>query len=124
RAGRAVRKVALVARLAEAGSWRRALTLREPTAERDRLLAALAPRLRELPSPAGALAVELVELTEWTGQQLELIPASGVKRRERLREGLRQARASAGAEAVSAVVEVAPWSRIPERRALLLPRDA
>jgi len=41
-----------------------------------------------------------------------------------LKEGLRQARASAGTGAVCTVVEVAPWSRIPERRALLVPRDA
>jgi hypothetical protein len=40
-----------------------------------------------------------------------------------LKEGLRQARASAGSGAVCTVVEVAPWSRIPERRALLVPRD-
>ena len=40
-----------------------------------------------------------------------------------LREGLRQVRASAGGGAVGAVVEVAPWSRIPETRALVVPRD-
>ena len=31
-------------------------------------------------------------------------------------------RASAGAGAVASVVEVAPWSRIPEQRALLVPQ--
>ena len=41
----------------------------------------------------------------------------------RLREGLRQVRASAGAGAVCAVVEVAPWSRIPEARAIIVPRE-
>ena len=41
----------------------------------------------------------------------------------RLREGLRQVRASAGGGAVGGVVEVAPWSRIPEARALVVPRD-
>jgi hypothetical protein len=40
-----------------------------------------------------------------------------------LKEGLRQARAAAGVEAVCTVVEVAPWSRIPETRAILVPRD-
>jgi hypothetical protein len=43
--------------------------------------------------------------------------------RDRLREGLRQVRASVGVGGVSTVVEVAPWSRIPEARALLVPRD-
>jgi hypothetical protein len=41
----------------------------------------------------------------------------------RLRDGLRQVRAAVGAGGVSTVVEVAPWSRIPEARALLVPRD-
>jgi hypothetical protein len=41
----------------------------------------------------------------------------------RLREGLRQVRASTGTGSVCAVVEVAPWSRIPETRALVVPRD-
>jgi hypothetical protein len=70
-----------------------------------------------------AIGLELVELAEWTGQQLELVRPEGSRARSRLKEGLRQARASAGSGAVCTVVEVAPWSRIPERRALLVPRD-
>jgi hypothetical protein len=41
----------------------------------------------------------------------------------RLREGLRQVRAAVGVGGVSTIVEVAPWSRLPEARALLVPRD-
>lgn len=123
RAGRAARKVALSARLVGGGSWRRTLTLREPTAERGRLRAALGPKLAELPAPALELKLELVELGESTGQQLELVRPEGSELRGRLKEGLRQARASAGTGAVCTVVEVAPWSRIPEQRALLVPRD-
>ncbi len=41
----------------------------------------------------------------------------------RLREGLRQVRASTGSGSVCSVVEVAPWSRIPEARALVVPKD-
>jgi hypothetical protein len=40
-----------------------------------------------------------------------------------LSEGLRQVRASTGSGSVASVVEVAPWSRIPEARALFVPRD-
>jgi protein ImuB len=123
RADRAVRKLALSARLVGGGSWRRSLTLREPSAEKERLRVALATKLAELPAPVTAIELELVELAEWTGQQLELVRPEGSRARSRLREGLRQARASAGAGAVCTVVEVAPWSRIPERRALLVPRD-
>ncbi len=123
RADRAVRKVVLSARLVGGGSWRRSLTLREPTAEKERLRVALGPKLAELPAPVTAIGLELVELAEWTGQQLELVRPEGASAGARLKEGLRQARASAGAGAVCTVVEVAPWSRIPERRALLVPRD-
>jgi hypothetical protein len=41
----------------------------------------------------------------------------------RLTEGLRQVKAAVGAGGISMVVEVAPWSRIPEARALLVPRE-
>ena len=79
--------------------------------------------LAELPAPVLALGLELVTLTESTGHQLALVQPEGDERRSRLREGLRQVRASAGAGAVAGIVEVAPWSRIPEQRALLVPRD-
>ena len=144
RRDRFVRKVALGARLAGAGSfvgeadearpgdraprarwggsWRRTLTLREPSADPDRIRVALSPRLAELPAPVVELRLELVELTEPTGHQLELL-AAGAEDRARLRNGLRQVRASTGSGSVCTVVEVAPWSRVPESRALLVPKD-
>jgi protein ImuB len=123
RAGRAPRQLALSAKLVGGGSWRSSLTLREPTAEPDRLRLALAPRLAELPAPTAELRLELGELTESAGTQGELVRPRGSRLRERLREGLRQVRAAAGIDAVCTVVEVAPWSRIPESRAILVPRD-
>ena len=123
REGRFVRKAAVAARLVGGGSWRRTITLRDPTAERDRIRAALAPKLAELPAPILSLTLELVELTEQTGQQLELLRAAGAELDVRLKEGLRQVRASTGTGSVNTVVEVAPWSRIPEARALFVPRD-
>ena len=123
RAGRPPRKLALWARLVGGASWRRTVTLREPTADVARLRAALGPKLAELPAPALKLRLEVVELAEHSGEQLELVRAEGEVLRGRLREGLRQVRAAVGAGGVSTVVEVAPWSRIPETRALLVPRD-
>src|SRR3954471_15326736 len=122
RRDRFIRKVALSARLVGGGSWRRTVTRREPTADRDRIRAALAPKLAELPAPVVKLRLELVALTEPDGQQLELL-AAGAEDRRRLREGLRQVRASTGSGSVCTVVEVAPWSRIPESRAVFVPRD-
>jgi protein ImuB len=123
RAGRFVRKLALSARLVGGGSWRRSATLRDPTTELDRIKAALGPKLADLPAPVVELRLELVELTEHDGEQLELLPAAGGELDVRLREGLRQVRASTGSGSVNQVVEVAPWSRIPEARALFVPRD-
>jgi protein ImuB len=123
RADRFVRKLALSARLVGGGSWRRSVTLRDATTEPDRVKAALAPKLAELPAPVVELRLEFVELTAHDGQQLELLPAAGGELDVRLREGLRQVRASTGSGSVNQVVEVAPWSRIPETRALFVPRD-
>jgi protein ImuB len=123
RAGRPFRKLALNARLVDGGSWRRVATLRDATAEVPRLRAALGPKLQELPAPLVELRLEAVELAEHTGQQLALVEPAGAEATSRLREGLRQVRASTGTGSVCAVVEVAPWSRVPEARALVVPRD-
>jgi protein ImuB len=123
RAGRFARKLALSARLVGGGSWRRTVTLRDSTAEPDRLKAALGPKLTELPAPVVELRLEFVELTEHDGDQLQLLPAAGGELDLRLREGLRQVRASTGTGSVNQVVEVAPWSRIPETRSVFVPRD-
>jgi protein ImuB len=123
RGGRLPRRVAVSARLVGGGSWRRTATLREPTAEPERLRQVLAPKLAELPAPAVELRLELGELSESVGTQSELVRQRGSRLRSRLKEGLRQARAAVGVGAVSTIVEVAPWSRIPETRAILVPRD-
>jgi nucleotidyltransferase/DNA polymerase involved in DNA repair len=123
RAGRPFRKVAIAARLVGGGSWRRTVTLRDATAERSRLRAALGPKLVELPGPAVELRLEAVQLAEHAGTQLALVEPAGSELGGRLREGLRQVKASTGTGSVCAVVEVAPWSRIPEARALVVPRD-
>ena len=123
RGDRFIRKVALSARLVGGASWRRTLTFRDPAAEPDRLRIALGPKLNDLPAPVLALRLELTELTESRGQQLELVKPDGAELQTKLKEGLRQVKASTGGGAVASVVEVAPWSRIPEARALFVPRD-
>src|SRR3954465_11203099 len=123
RADRFIRKIALSAKLVGGGSWRRSVTLRDATTESARLKAALVPKLADRPAPVLELRLELVELSEHDGQQLELLPAAGGELDVRLRGGLRQVRAGTGSGSVNQVVEVAPWSRIPEARALFVPRD-
>ena len=123
RGGRALRKVALAGRLVGGGSWRRTVTIRDATADPARLRTALAPKLADLPAPAVMLRLEALVLAESVGRQLELVRAEGDDLRAHLSEGLRQVRAGTGSGSVCTVVEVAPWSRLPEQRALLVPRD-
>src|SRR3954447_556546 len=123
RGGRALRKVALAGRLVGGGSWRRTVTLRDATADPARLRAAIGPKLSELPAPAVMLRLEALVLAESVGNQLELVRPEGDELRAHLSEGLRQVRAGTGSGSVCTVVEVAPWSRLPEQRALLVPRD-
>ena len=99
------------------------MTLRDATAELRRLRVALGPKLQELPAPVVELRLEVVQLAEHTGMQLALVEPAGEEANVRLREGLKQVRASTGSGSVCTVVEVAPWSRIPETRALVVPRE-
>ena len=82
-----------------------------------------APEARGSDRARRRLRLELGELADSVGTQTELVRPRGSRLRERLRAGLRQTRAGVGLDAVCTVVEVAPWSRIPETRAILVPRD-
>jgi len=120
RRGRAIRSLRLSARLAAGGGWRRSIALREPSAERERLVTALRPHLGLLPAPAATLRLEAKVLGSAAGEQLTL-DGPEQRRRRRLSEAVRQVRAAAGSESVLRVLEVDPGSRIPERRDMLMP---
>jgi len=66
--------------------------------------------------------VTLSGLTGETGKQEGLFVAKG-RRRAQLEEALRQLKARFGQSPVYHVVEVEPWSRIPERRLALIDYD-
>ena len=121
RTGRTIRKLSLEARLSAGGGWRSEVTLRRASANAQRLALALAPRLAELPGPAGVLGLRALELGPEAGDQARLAPSPEDERRGRLAEAVRQARAAAGRDAVLRVLEVDPGSRVPERRMLLTP---
>jgi hypothetical protein len=83
----------------------------------------LAEKIRAMAANLGGCEHIVLNPLDWGMEQLELLAAEGEMLQGRLREGLRQVKAAVGAGGVSTVVEVAPWSRIPEARALLVPRD-
>jgi protein ImuB len=121
RQGRTVRRLRLGAALAGGGSWRAEATLRVASADRERLRLVLAPKLDELPGPAATLSVRALELGPVAHDQPELERTPAERRRARLAEAVRQARAAGGREAVLRVLDVDPDSRVPERRMVLTP---
>jgi protein ImuB len=121
---RPVRAVAVSARLAAGGSWRRPIALRDATADPRRLRDAICPRLAELPAAVDELALELTSLAAGGDRQMALIRPASELLRERASEAARQVRAGLGEGHLWRVVEVAPWSRVPEGRDLLVPFDS
>jgi nucleotidyltransferase/DNA polymerase involved in DNA repair len=120
---RPVRALAVSVRLAAGGSWRRPIALRDATADPRRLRDAICPRLAELPAAVEELAIELTALSAGSDRQLALIRPASELVRERASEAARQVRAGLGEGHLWRVVEVAPWSRVPEGRDLLVPFD-
>ena len=123
RDGRPVRTLAVSAGLAGGGSWRRPVALRDPTADPRRLRDAVCPRLVELPAAIDRIELELTGLAEIPDRQLSLVRPASELLRERAAEAARQVRAGVGEGHLWRVVEVAPWSRVPEGRDLLVPFD-
>jgi len=121
RRGRTLRGLAVSARFVAGGTWRVAVTLRHASADPERILIATAPKLAELPAPAGSLALEVEAFGPPAHDQGRLLAEAAAVRRARLGEAVRQARQAAGAEAAMKVLEVDPGSRVPERRAVLAP---
>jgi len=121
---RAVRQMRLRAALSDGRSWERTVTFREATADRDQMLYVLRCTLEAaLPSrPVEEMEVTLSGLTGETGKQEGLFVAKG-RRRVQLEEALRQLKARFGQSPVYHIVEVEPWSRIPERRLALIDYD-
>jgi len=123
---RQVRQLRLRLALLGGGSWERTLTFREPLADEE----AIVYVLRKLIEPlqlAGAVeevSLEFLGLTGETGKQRSLLFAEQARRRAQLLSALRQLKARFGGESqVARVVEVEPWSRIPERRYALIDYD-
>lgn len=121
--GRGVRQARLRAHLEGGRSWEHVATLREP-AGRERLIDALGHRLQAvtLPAPLEALTLELTGLTAVAAHQ-ETLFGTRPRRARQLIEAIRQLKQRYGTSPIYRVVEVEPWSRIPERRRALISFD-
>lgn len=137
RRGRSIQGVRMIAYLEEDGSWSTEVVLREPTAQRDRLAFPIRSRMESSPPPRAVekLSVEFFQFgpaTTQTGlfgrQEKSGRAAAGHEFSEdtvphALREAVRELKLKLGYSPLYRVVEVDPWSRMPERRHALLSFD-
>ncbi len=121
RRGRTLRTVVLAATLVEGGTWRERVVFREPLSDPSRMRMALGLRLALLPAPAQSLRLAVEGYGPSAPVGAALFDDDAAVRRRRLREAVRQVRATAGAEGALRAVAVDPGSRIPERRTMLTP---
>jgi protein ImuB len=136
RRDRALRSLRVGGHLEGGGSWQVEATLREPSARREVLAYPLRGRMALRP-PSRALETLFVEAFEFgaPARQPSLFAADergaratgggvdplGDGRGSLLREALRELKLRLGHDPLYRVVEVDPWSRIPERRHALIP---
>jgi DNA polymerase-4/protein ImuB len=123
---RQVRQLRLSMALLDGGSWERTLTFREPLGDEESIVFALKKLIEplQLAGPVEEMALEFVGLTGETGKQRSLLFAEQARRRAQLFAALSQLKQRFGGESqVTRVVEVEPWSRIPERRYALIDYD-
>ena len=124
RRGRWVRKAVVRAALDDGGSWELAVPFREALADpKDAWFAVKSAIARHPPErPVEELEVELVGLSAESGKQAGMLEGKGKLWRQ-VEEAARQLQAQEGRAPIGKVVEVEPWSRIPERRAAFVELD-
>ncbi len=124
RRGRWARKAVVRAAL-DTGSWELAVSFREALADpKDAWFAVKNAIARHPPErPVEELEVELVGLSAESGKQAGMLEGKGKLWRQ-VEEAARQLRTQEGRSFVGKVVEVEPWSRIPERRAAFVELDS
>lgn len=120
---RHVRQARLRALLEGGQAWEQVTTLREPGGH-QRLIEALGYRLQGLllPGPVEEITLELSGLIDAISHQ-ELLPSFHSRRPWQLAEASRHLKQRFGTSGLYRVVEVEPWSRLPERRQALIAYD-
>ncbi|MCB0871818.1 MAG: DNA polymerase Y family protein [Thermoleophilia bacterium] len=121
--GRGIRAVHTRARLTDGGSWTHRLALREATTDPERLAVAVLPALADVTAPVDVLAIQVDASGVPDGRQLTLQRAGHAEQLRRTGEAIRHIRATVGDTALLRVVELEPWSHLPERKWALVPFD-
>lgn len=137
RRGRSVTSMRLGAQLEGGGSWFVETVLREPTSQRERIASPLRMKMAISPPPK-AVDILIVELTQFGAPSAQTglfdrknengraaagreLAQGGVP--PSLRDAVKELKLRLGHSPLYRVVEVDPWSRIPERRHALLSFD-
>ena len=110
--------------------------LRQPTVAPERLVLAIAPALAELPGAVERIELALDGFEPRAADQRSLLGGRGSAMAvgafdddalrgiddERVQRGMRHVQEALGEDSLLQVLEVEPWSRVPERHAVLVPR--
>jgi DNA polymerase-4/protein ImuB len=121
--GKQVREMQLSAVIERGKSWERTLVLKEPCGA-ERLVQAIDLRLQalELPGPIEAITLDLRGITREIAWQ-ETLPQLRPRHDPPLTAAVQQLKQRYGLSPLYRIVEVEPWSRIPERRHALITYD-
>jgi len=126
RTGWRVQTARVRAALEQGASWMIEVLLKDPAALRERILAPLVTRLEQTP-PTGAVERLTVEFTAFARGTDELqlfardaVAAARAGRRRALRAAAREIHQRLKRHMLYRVIEVQPWSRLPERRYALI----
>jgi DNA polymerase-4/protein ImuB len=126
RIGWRVHTVRARAALEQGASWLCEITLKDPSADQHRIAAPLQTRLEQVP-PTGAVERLAVEFTAFAPGTTELQlfardaeSAARAGRRSALRAAVHEIKTRLKRPLLHHVIEVHPWSRLPERRYALI----
>ena len=126
RIGWRVQAVRLRAEIEGGRSWLADILLKDPTADGARVAAPLKTRLEQAP-PAGAVTRLVLELTAFAPGTTELqlfardaVAAARAGQRRALESAAREIQQRLKRSCLYHVIEVQPWSRLPERRYALI----
>jgi DNA polymerase-4/protein ImuB len=120
---RNVRQAQLHVLIEENRSWEKSLSFREP-AGAERIIEIIAHRLHDLQLQGAAerIVLHLIGLVSETTRQ-QLLPFLIPKRTAPIAQSIHQLKQRYGDSPLYRVVEIEPWSRIPERRYALINFD-
>jgi DNA polymerase-4/protein ImuB len=120
---RQAREITMRAGLEHDRSWERAMVFKDAYGP-DRLIQAIGLRMQhlELPGPVETLTIEIRGIVQTTAHQA-LLPALRPRHLAPLSHAVSMLKQRYGLSPLFRIVEVEPWSRIPERRHALVSYD-